>query len=40
MINIVQRKATAGAVNLVSDFDDIAINGMKNLSATLKALIF
>ena len=40
MINIVQRKAAAGAVNLVSDFDDIAINGMKNLSATLKALIF
>lgn len=40
MINIVQRKATAGAVNLTSDFDDIAINGMKNLSATLKALIF
>ena len=40
MINIVQRKAAAGAVNLTSDFDDIAINGMKNLSATLKALIF
>ena len=40
MINIIQRKAAAGAVNLTSDFDDIAINGMKNLSATLKALIF
>ena len=40
MINIIQRKAVAGAVNLTSDFDDIAINGMKNLSATLKALIF
>lgn len=40
MINIIQSKASAGAVNLTSDFDEIAINGIKNLSATLKALIF
>lgn len=40
MINIMQSKASAGAVNLTSDFDDIAVNGIKNLSATLKALIF
>lgn len=40
MINILQSKASAGAVNLTSDFDNIAINGIKNLSACLKALIF
>lgn len=40
MISIKQQKAVAGAVNLTSDFDNIAINGIKNLSATLKALIF
>lgn len=40
MISIKQQKAVAGTVNLTSDFDNIAINGIKNLSATLKALIF
>ena len=40
MINILQSKASAGAVNLTSDFDNIAINSIKNLSACLKALIF
>ena len=40
MINMLQSKASAGAVNLTSDFDNIAINSIKNLSAVLKTLIF